>query len=182
MKRMFLATLFMSLFSVTSALAFTLKSPQMTDGGTLGAQQVLNGFGCSGGNLSPELVWDEPPKGTRSFAVTVYDPDAPTGSGWWHWVVFNIPAQSRGLPVGAGELAGKSLPPGAVQSRTDFGPPGFGGACPPEGDKPHRYQFTVHALDVEKLDLEPDASAAMVGFMLNAHTLGRAQLTVTYGR
>lgn len=182
MKRMFLATLFMSLFSVTGALAFTLKSPQMTDGGTLDAQQILNGFGCSGGNLSPELAWDEPPKGTRSFAVTVYDPDAPTGSGWWHWVVFNIPAQSRALPSGAGELAGKSLPPGAVQSRTDFGHPGFGGACPPEGDKPHRYQFTVHALDVEKLDLEPDASAAMVGFMLNAHTLARAQLTVTYGR
>ncbi|TVM16437.1 kinase inhibitor [Oceanidesulfovibrio indonesiensis] len=158
---------------------FTLTSPDITDGGTLSHAQVLNDFGCEGGNTSPALSWSNPPEGTRSYALTVYDPDAPTGSGWWHWVVFNIPASVQSLPAGAG--SGKGVPAGAMQSRTDFGKPGYGGACPPPGPS-HRYIFTVHALDVEQLDLSPDSSAAMVGFMLNGHTLGKASITATYGR
>ena len=129
----------------------------------------------------PGPALDRSPAGTKGFALTVYDPDAPTGSGWWHWVVFNIPAAVNRLPEGAGSKGGH-LPDGAVQSRTDFGAPGYGGACPPEGHGNHRYIFTVHALDVEKLDLPPESSAAMVGFMVNAHTLGKASFTAVYGR
>ena len=114
--------------------------------------------------------------------MTVYDPDAPTGSGWWHWVVFNLPAGTASLPTGAGDGSGSKLPPGAVESRTDFGKPGWGGPCPPAGDKPHRYVFTVHALKVDKLDLAADSPAAMVGFMINANRVGKASFTATYGR
>jgi Raf kinase inhibitor-like YbhB/YbcL family protein len=159
---------------------FSLTSAQLKAGATLTAKQVFNGFGCSGENQSPQLAWTNPPAGTKSFAVTVYDPDAPTGSGWWHWVVYNLPAAVRELPEGAGSGAG--LPEGAVQGRTDFGAPGFGGACPPAGDKPHRYIFTVHALKVEKLEVPADATAAMVGFSLHATELGKATLTAKYGR
>jgi Raf kinase inhibitor-like YbhB/YbcL family protein len=164
------------------AAGFTVSSPQVKPGAKLSDAQVYSGFGCQGGNTSPALQWQGAPAGTRSFAVTVYDPDAPTGSGWWHWMVYNLPASTTSLPEGAGSADGKGLPAGAVQGRTDFGSTGFGGACPPPGDKPHRYQFTVHALKVEKLDLPPDASAAMVGFMLHAHRLGSATLEARYGR
>ncbi len=160
---------------------FALTSLDIPAGGTLTQKQVLQGFGCEGDNISPALQWANAPAGTRSFAVTVYDPDAPTGSGWWHWVVFNIPVSANGLPAGAGSgLA--PLPQGAVQSRTDFGAPGFGGACPPQGDTPHRYRFVVHALNVESLPLDADASGALVGFMLHQHSLGKAEITATYAR
>ncbi len=158
----------------------SLKSTDLKNGGTLTERQVFNGFGCKGANVSPELAWTNPPAGTKSFVVTAYDPDAPTGSGWWHWVVYNIPANVRELPAGAG--SGTGLPAGAVQGRTDFGAPGFGGACPPAGDKPHRYIFTVYALKLDKLELPPDASPAMVGFMTRANQLGSASLTATYAR
>ncbi len=158
---------------------FNVASRNMAEGQPLAEAQVLNGFGCTGGNLSPELHWSGAPSGAKSFALTAYDPDAPTGSGWWHWVVFNIPATVTALPAGAGNETG--LPAGAVQSRTDFGAPGYGGACPPPG-APHRYIFTVHALDVERLDLAPDSSAALVGFMLGQHTLAKTSLTAVYGR
>ncbi|QGY41959.1 kinase inhibitor [Pseudodesulfovibrio cashew] len=160
---------------------FSLSSPTLQDGKSLPGEHILNGFGCSGGNVSPALAWHNAPDGTKSFALTVYDPDAPTGSGWWHWVVFNIPATATGLEAGAGSEDGH-LPEGAVQSRTDFGQPGYGGACPPEGHGDHRYVFTIYALDVEKLDLAPDSSAAMVGFFLGGHTLAKASITATYGR
>jgi Raf kinase inhibitor-like YbhB/YbcL family protein len=160
---------------------FTLTSTDVKAGKTLTEQQVFNGFGCSGANVSPELSWANAPRDTKSFVVTVYDPDAPTGSGWWHWVVYDIPATATGIAQGAG--SGKvPLPDGAVQSRTDYGAPGFGGACPPPGDKPHRYIFTVYALKVEKLDLAPDTSPAMVGFMTKANALGSATFTAFYGR
>ncbi len=121
---------------------FTLRSADVKPGAMLTEQQVFNGFGCSGANVSPQLSWQNAPQGTKSFVLTVYDPDAPTGSGWWHWVVYDIPASTKELPQGAG--SGKApLPDGAKQGRTDFGAPGFGGACPPPGDKPHRYVFTV---------------------------------------
>ena len=162
--------------------AFTLTSPDLPEGKPLPDAQVFNSFGCTGANVSPRLEWSGAPAGTRSFAVTVYDPDAPTGSGWWHWVVFNIPATTTVLEPGAGDPASSKAPRGAVQSTTDFGVPGFGGACPPQGDKPHRYIFTVHALKVDSLPLDAKAPGAMVGYYLNMNSLGKASFTRTYGR
>jgi Raf kinase inhibitor-like YbhB/YbcL family protein len=164
------------------AAGFTLSSPTVKPNSKLTDAQVFNGFGCSGKNVSPALKWSEGPKGTKSYAVTVYDPDAPTGSGWWHWVVYNIPASAAELPEGAGGADGKGLPAGTAQGRTDFGAPGFGGACPPAGDKPHRYIFTVYALKTDKIDVPADASAALVGFMINANKLGKASFEAKYGR
>ena len=168
--------------SFAHGAGFKLESPSIKPGAMLTDAQVFNGFGCSGKNVSPALKWSGAPKGTKSYAVTVYDPDAPTGSGWWHWVVYNIPASATELPEGAGTADGKGLPQGSAQGRTDFGAPGFGGACPPKGDKPHRYIFTVHALKAEKLEVPPDATAALVGFMINANRLGKASFTAKYGR
>lgn len=160
--------------------AFELKSPDIQNGKPLAETQVLDGFGCHGGNLSPALSWDPVPTGTRSFALTVYDPDAPTGSGWWHWVVYDLPATTRALARGIGK--GAELPAGARSGRTDFGSTEFGGACPPAGNKAHRYIFTVHALKVEKLEVPPDASPALIGFAINANRIAKASLTATYGR
>jgi Raf kinase inhibitor-like YbhB/YbcL family protein len=167
-----------------SALAggFTVTSPSVSEGATIGEKHVFAGFGCTGGNKSPALAWSDAPADTKSFAVTVYDPDAPTGSGWWHWVVFNIPVGTTELKEGAGDAKGALLPAGSVQSVTDFGQPGFGGPCPPAGDKPHRYIFTVHALKLEKLPLEPSASGAMIGFFLGQNTIAKASVTGIYGR
>jgi len=180
------ATLLLAAFPAPVALAqgsgFTVTSTDVKDGAVLGTKQVYKGFGCTGENISPQLSWKGAPAGTKSFAVTVYDPDAPTGSGWWHWVLYNLPATTTGLPAGAGDPAKKLLPPGAVQGRTDFGTPGFGGACPPHGDKPHRYVFTVFALKTDKIDVPADATAAMVGFNLNANKLASASFTAKYGR
>jgi len=161
--------------------AFRLQSPSVAPNSALYIDQVYSGFGCSGKNISPALSWSGAPKGTKSFAITVYDPDAPTGSGWWHWVVYNIPATATGLPVGAGS-AGGQLPAGALQGHTDFGTPGFGGACPPVGDKPHRYIFSVYALKTDRIDVPDEASAAMVGYMIHANSLAKASLTAHYGR
>lgn len=174
---LFLAALCLS---VPPALAdMVLTSPDFPDGGTLPAAQVLNGFGCSGPNTSPALEWSGAPEGTKSFILTLYDPDAPTGSGWWHWTVANISADVTDLPAGA---SGSAVPDGAVEGRTDFGSPGFGGACPPEGAAPHRYVFTIYALPEAALPLDSNASGAMVGFYANAMALDRATLTATYGR
>ncbi|MGH7594326.1 MAG: YbhB/YbcL family Raf kinase inhibitor-like protein, partial [Gemmatimonadales bacterium] len=144
--------------------------------------QVFHGMDCTGGNISPALQWHGAPADARSFAITLYDPDAPTGSGWWHWVAYNIPAATTRLAAGAGDLAKAMMPPGSVQGNTDFGTPGYGGPCPPSGDKLHHYIFTVYALDVPTLDLPASATAAYVGFNLHAHTLARATLIATYGR
>ena len=122
------------------------------------------------------------PKTAKSYAITVYDPDAPTGSGWWHWLAYNIPTQTTSLEAGAGAVDSKLLPAGTVQGRTDFGNNAFGGACPPVGDKPHRYIFTIHALNTDKIELPTDASAAMIGYMLNAHRIAKASFTAKYGR
>lgn len=160
-------------------MALTLTSSAFVNGAVLPQAQVYSGMGETGGNLSPPLTWKDAPEGTRSFVVTAYDPDAPTGSGWWHWVVINIPPTVTSLPEGAGSGKG-GLPEIAVQLRTDFGTPGYGGAAPPPG-RVHRYIFTVTALDVPKLDLPADATPAMVGFMLNQHRLASAQITALYG-
>ena len=167
---------------IASTDTITLKSPQLSPGGRMADAQVFNGFGCTGTNISPMLTWSGAPAGTKSFAVTAYDPDAPTGSGWWHWVIFNIPADTSELKENAGNPSAGLAPEGAVQSRTDFGKPGYGGACPPAGDKPHRYIFTLFALDTPKIELGIDTPAAMVGFFLNQHTLAKTTITVLYNR
>ena len=184
MKRFRNTLLTALVLGIAPALAaqFTVSSPDVRPGAGLQAAQVLNGFGCSGGNRSPALSWSGAPAGTKGFAVTLYDPDAPTGSGWWHWLVYNLPAKTLGLADGAGDGAGLHLPAGAVQGVTDFGSMGYGGPCPPQGDAPHRYVFMVYALDVTALDLPRGASNALVRFTLHAHTLATATLTAKYGR
>ena len=165
------------------AAEFTLTSPDLKPGGTIADEQVFNGFGCHGSNISPALFWSNAPEGTKSFGLTVYDPDAPTGSGWWHWLVFNIPSDSHGLKRGAGNPRSNTVtPPGLVQSRTDFDQSGYGGPCPPVGDKPHRYQFTLFALKTATLPLDANSSAAKVGFYLRQNMLGNATLQGYYGR
>jgi Raf kinase inhibitor-like YbhB/YbcL family protein len=160
---------------------FTLTSSDFAAGKSLAAAQVFNGFGCSGGNVSPALSWSNAPAGTKSFALLAYDPDAPTGSGWWHWVVYDIPASATSLPAGAGDPKKNLLPAGALQGRTDFGTQGYGGPCPPPG-KPHRYFFRLYALKVAKLEVPADATAAYIGFNVNAASLGKAELLGLYGR
>jgi Raf kinase inhibitor-like YbhB/YbcL family protein len=161
---------------------FTIASTAFAPGGTLKEAQVFHGFGCSGQNISPALTWKGEPQGTQSFAVTVYDPDAPTGSGWWHWVVIDLPANVHSLAEGAGNAETKALPAEAKQGRTDFGTHAYGGACPPVGDKAHRYIFTVYALKVAHLDVPADASPAMIGFMIHGNTLGSTSVQATYAR
>ena len=166
-------------------MAFTLTSSSFKEGETLAMDHVLSadyGFGCGGGNKSPQLSWSEVPEGTKSFAVTCYDPDAPTGSGFWHWLVVNIPATVTELPLDAGNLGAGKLPNGALQTRTDFGRPGYGGPCPPPNDHPHRYIFTVFAVSKEALPVASDTSAAIVGFNLNFNTLAKASLIGLFKR
>lgn len=169
--------------ATVEAEQFALTSPDIKPGGTIAEEQVFNGFGCGGKNISPALKWSDAPKGTKSFALLVHDPDAPTGgAGWWHWLVVDIPSDVTELKKDAGKADGSNLPRGAVQIATDFGGPGWGGPCPPAGDKPHRYNFTLHALKVEKLDVLKDAKASLVGFMVNANSIGKVTLTGRYGR
>jgi Raf kinase inhibitor-like YbhB/YbcL family protein len=165
-----------------TASALSLSSPDVKNGGTVPDEQVFNSFSCTGKNISPALSWKGAPAGTKSFAVTVYDPDAPTGSGFWHWVVFNIPASATELPKNAGDAKANLAPAGTVQSRTDYGFAGWGGPCPPKGDKPHHYIFTVFAVDIDHIDANADTSAAVVGFNLHFHTLAKAKIVATYGR
>jgi Raf kinase inhibitor-like YbhB/YbcL family protein len=159
----------------------TLTSPQISSGKTIPPEQVYDGFGCSGQNISPALSWSGAPTGTRSFALMVHDPDAPTGSGFWHWIVYDIPADTTSLPADAGNPKKKLLPGGAVQGRSDFGTTGYGGPCPPPG-KPHHYHFRLFALKVAKLAVPADATAALIGFNVNANKLAEADLVGLYGR
>jgi Raf kinase inhibitor-like YbhB/YbcL family protein len=162
-----------------------LTSTSFKDGDYLGQDHILSadyGFGCGGGNRSPHLKWQDVPAGAKSFAVLCFDPDAPTGSGFWHWVVVNIPAHVTEMPLDAGNPASAKLPAGALQVRTDFGKPGYGGPCPPEGDHPHRYLFTVHAVSMDKLPVTADTAAAVVGFYLNFNTVAKASLMGLYKR
>nr|WP_281354723.1 YbhB/YbcL family Raf kinase inhibitor-like protein [Roseospira navarrensis] len=158
----------------------TLSSPDISEGSGITDPHVFDGFGCSGGNMAPALSWSGAPEGTESYIVTVFDPDAPTGSGWWHWTVFNIPADVTSLPQGAGDTA--PLPEGAGEGRTDYGPTGYGGPCPPEGHGPHRYIFTVYAMPEATLPLDETSSGALVGFYANNQALDSASLTATYER
>ena len=161
---------------------FTLFSPDIAAGGVIGPEFESDIFGCNGRNESPVLHWSGAPEGTKSFAVTVFDPDAPTGCGWWHWIVVDLPVSTQQLAGNAGVKGGSQLPAGARQMRNDYGIFAWGGMCPPPGDKPHRYIFTVHALSVEKLEIPDDATAAICGFSINANTIAKASFTSTYAR
>jgi Raf kinase inhibitor-like YbhB/YbcL family protein len=166
-------------------MAFTVRSNSFKDGDYLAQEHILSadyGFGCEGGNKSPHLAWSGAPAGTKSFAVTCFDPDAPTGSGFWHWVVINIPANVNELPLDAGHRSSSKLPNGALATRTDFGAPGYGGPCPPAGDHPHRYLFTVFAAGSETLQATADTSAAVIGFQLHFNTLAKAAIMGLYKR
>ena len=164
-------------------MAFTVSSNSFKDGDYLKMTHVVSadtGFGCAGDNLSPHLAWSGAPAGTKSFTVTCFDPDAPTGSGFWHWLVVNIPPDVTELALGAGSKGG-ALPKGALQTRTDYGFAGYGGPCPPEGDHPHRYLFTVHAVN-DTLGVKEDTPAAQIGFNLHFKTLAKASIMGLYKR
>ena len=166
-------------------MAFTVTSDSFKDGDYLAKDHVLSerfGFGCAGGNKSPHLKWAGAPSGSKSFAVTCFDPDAPTGSGFWHWLVVNIPPNVTELAVDAGNPKAPQLPRGALQTRTDFGTPGYGGPCPPAGDHPHRYLFTVFAVGIDSLPVTADTSAAVIGFQLHFNTLAKAAIMGLYRR
>jgi Raf kinase inhibitor-like YbhB/YbcL family protein len=161
--------------------SFDVTSDDIADGETLSQAQVANFMGYSGENKSPQLSWSGFPTATKSFAITVHDPDAPTGSGFWHWLAVNIPADVTDLATGAGSTNPDELPDGVLQSRNDAGTVGYVGAAPPSGDLAHRYVHTVHALDVERLDVDANSSAAIVGFNLRFHTIARAQIVPVFG-
>lgn len=162
------------LSGAASAEGLTLSSPDIAEGQQLASDFVFQGFGCEGGNVAPTLSWSGAPEGTESFAVTVYDPDAPTGSGWWHWFAFNIPADVTSLP------GGEVMPTGTVELTNDYGATGFGGACPPPGEV-HRYKFTVHALGTT-LDIDSSVSNALAGFMVNANSIDSSTITAVFTR
>lgn len=160
---------------------FALKSPALNEGKPLDTRFAFNGWGCTGKNISPPLVWSNAPAGTKSFAITLHDPDAPTGGGWWHWLMTDIPASTSSLAEGAGNPKG-ALPKGAQMPSNDFGTRQYGGPCPPQADGMHRYQYTVWALDIDKLPVKGEVTPNMIGFLLHAHKLGSAMMTIPYTR
>ena len=161
--------------------SFNLRSDDVADGEMMSENQVYNAFGMTGKNISPELSWSGFPAETKGFAVTCFDPDAPTGSGFWHWVLVDIPVSVTSLPTGTGHSSGSGLPAGAMHLRNDYGSKDFGGAAPPAGDPPHRYVFAVHALDVPSLELESNTTPAVAGFNLRYRTIARAVMIPVYG-
>ena len=159
------------------AADFQLTSKSIAEGATVSADHYWNNFGCTGANVMPDLQWKGAPAGTKSFAVTFYDRDAPTGSGFWHWIAYDIPATATSLPGGAN---GGALPAGAIEGHTDLAKPGYFGPCPPVG-KVHNYVYTIHALKVDKLAVDKGASPALVGFFLTQNRIAEAKLTVKAG-
>lgn len=180
-NRLVILLSFLLLSGASFSDSFTLSSTDIAHGEFMKKNQEFQGFGCEGGNVSPQLSWSEAPKGTKAFAVTAYDPDAPTGSGWWHWQLVNIPVDVTTLAAGVGDHSKNLAPKGSIQVSNDYGVAGFGGACPPEGHGAHRYQFTIHALS-KKLELPKDASGALTGYMINAHSLGTSTIEALYKR
>jgi len=173
--------LIISLYAVSlNAQTFTLKSNNL--GGQATMKEVFNGFGCTGENISPQLYWENAPKDAKSFAITIHDESAPTGSGWWHWLIFDIPSNIYELPANAGNPSKNLAPKNSVQSITDFGANGYGGPCPPEGHGFHKYTITIYALNVHKLGLDSMTTPAVVGFNLNQHTIEKASMVFYYKR
>lgn len=179
-----------ALFSVLS-LSFSvsafsntliLSSKDISQDKFMSTAQEFSGFGCTGDDLSPQLTWSGAPKGTKSFAITAYDPDAPTGSGWWHWQIVNIPSTVTELKTDAGSTKQSMAPQGSRQIKNDYGSRGFGGACPPSGHGVHHYRFTVHALSIETLTLPADASGALTGYMINENTIESSTIEALYKR
>lgn len=162
-----------------AANAFRLTSPDLRPDEAVPSAHVNNGYGCHGQNRSPALAWEGAPAGARSFAISVFDPDA--SGGWWHWTAYNLPPATHGLAAGAGDAAGHGLPAGAAQGRNDFGPSGYGGPCPPLGQT-HHYVFTVYALRTDKLALGPQPDGLAFSAALDGQVLAKATLTTTYGR
>jgi Raf kinase inhibitor-like YbhB/YbcL family protein len=177
-----ITVLSLSISASAYAGSITLSSDDIAQGEFMAKTHEFNGFGCSGGDLSPHLKWSNAPKGTKSFAITAYDPDAPTGSGWWHWQVVNIPKNVTEIAAGAGSVNKDVAPQGSMQINNDYGSRGFGGACPPSGHGVHHYRFTIHALSVEILDLPEDASGALAGYMINANTIESNTIESLYKR
>ena len=178
-KSNFILGLFLAFCSLAFGQGtFTLSSSNL--GGEATINEEFNGFGCTGKNESPQLSWKNAPEGTKSFAITMYDPDAPTGSGWWHWVVFDIPKSSNELVTGAGTIDLDLTPKGAIQSITDYGTKGYGGPCPPQGHGLHQYIITVYALKTDKLGLSATTNPAVVGYYLWNNTIAKASIISYY--
>ncbi len=168
---------------MNSPLPFTIVSPAIGADGIIPDRYVGNRFGCNGGNISPPLVWSGVPAAAKSLALTIYDPDAPTGSGFWHWLVVNLPPSTSSLPEGAGAVGGAGMPSGAVMGLGDAGVAGYFGPTPPPEDPAHGYIFTLYALDTDRLpDIDSTTSGALVGFTLHYHTLAKASVVYRYGR
>ena len=173
--------LLLSLFLSMPASSLELTSKNIKQGTQMNKAQEFMGFGCTGKNISPQLSWSNPPEGTKAFALLAYDPDAPTGSGWWHWQIVNIPKTISSLPAGSGDLSKNLAPKDSLQIENDYGFKGFGGACPPKGNGVHRYQFTIHALS-KKLELPEGASGALTGYVVKANSLGSDTIEALYKR
>lgn len=181
LKKHFILVLFACLFSEAYAQStFTLTSTTL--GGQASKLQEFNGFGCEGENVSPDLTWENAPEGTKSFAITMYDPDAPTGSGWWHWLAFDIPKDVSSIKTNAGQVDLDLMPKEVIQSITDYGTYGYGGPCPPEGHGLHQYIITVYALKTDKLGLSKDTNPPVVGYYLWQNTLAKASIVAYYQR
>ncbi|MDA0902037.1 MAG: YbhB/YbcL family Raf kinase inhibitor-like protein [Proteobacteria bacterium] len=172
-----IALLFMIFYYQPSSNSLTIQSADVKEGKMLSIEQVFNGFGCQGANKFPQISIRNIPDNAKSLALTIYDPDAPTGSGWWHFISYNIPTSITDIAAGDNKIAD-----GVKFGRNDYGNYQFGGACPPKGHGKHRYIFTIYALGVEKLDLPADASAALIGYNLNANAIEKASLTAIYER
>lgn len=175
-----LALILLTTVTAVAQSVFTLKS--QTLGGNATLTEEFDGFGCNGKNQSPDLTWENPPEGTKSFAITMYDPDAPTGSGWWHWLVFDIPRNTLSIPSNAGNVSMKLMPENAIQSITDYSAKGYGGPCPPENHGLHQYVITVYALKTDKLGLTENTNPAVVGFYLWNNAIGKASIVSYYER
>jgi hypothetical protein len=183
MKAFLFSLIFAGAAGSVAAADFSLSSSDFKSNAELANKFVYQGMGCHGENVSPSLSWSGAPADTKSYALLVHDPDAPTGgAGWWHWIVYNIPATATAIAQGAGTSDGAALPKGAAQGKTDFGSVGWGGPCPPPGHGKHHYQFTLYALKVAKLEVPDGASASLIGFMASANALAKARLTGLYGR